>query len=395
VTSFRLALSNLLHDRGRTAVSAVGAGFAVVLIFMQLGFLGSVQSTATLLFDRLDFDVIVTSSEYLDLSRPGTVQRARLAQAASAAGVAEVLPLSVGQGLWRNPTDDPRRGGRRWQIQILGVDPGRLEGLFLPAGRGVFRDADDLAEKRALLGRTGTVLFDRRSRPDYGAAARMPPGTVTELNGRRVELTGTFEVGTGFSYNGLLLVNEETFGDVTGRSPREVTFGLVKVNAGESPDAVAARVRAALPSDVRVFTRDELNAVERRFWVSSTAVGTFFRFGVALALTVGAIFVYQMMVADIKKHLPEYATLKAVGYRPGYLFGVVVWQAVFLSVGGYVGGVVVALGLYEVARASAQLPIGMTGERMLIVLGLSVGMCVGSGLAAVRKVQHADPADLF
>lgn len=395
MTSFRLALSNLLHDRGRTAVSVIGAAFAVVLIFMQLGFLGSVRNTATLLYDRLEFDLLLTSSEYLDMSRPGSIERSRLAQAQAAAGVQDVLPLSMSQALWKNPTDDPDRGGKRWQLTLIGIDPGRLEVLFNPSGQGVFRDADDLATKRSLLARNGTVVLDRRSRPDFGSPDVMTPGTLTELNGQRVELAGYFELGTGFSYTGLLLTNEETFANATGNSPRRVTFGLVKLARGEDPNRAAERVRALLPNDVLVFTRDEINTVERRFWVSSTAVGTFFQFGVLLALTVGAIFVYQMMVADIKKHLPEYATLKAMGYRFGYLFRVVVWQAVFLSVAGYVGGLAASLGLYELTRLAAQIPIAMSLDRMGIVLLLTVGMCVGSGLLAVRKVRNADPADLF
>ena len=143
------------------------------------------------------------------------------------------------------------------------------------------------------------------------------------------------------------------------------------------------------------MTRAELGDRERRYWIDKTAVGQFFTFGVVLALLVGAIFVYQMMVADIKKRLPEYATLKAVGYRSGYLFRVVVWQAMFLAVGGFAGGFVTSLVLYSLTRAAAQLPVAMTAERMATVFALTTAMCVGSGLIAVRKVQTADPADLF
>jgi putative ABC transport system permease protein len=102
-----------------------------------------------------------------------------------------------------------------------------------------------------------------------------------------------------------------------------------------------------------------------------------------------------MMVADIKKHLPEYATLKAMGYRFGFLFRVVVWQAVFLSVAGYAVGLLASLALYEVTRRATHLPVEMTAQRMALVLALAVGMCVGSGLLAVRKLRTADPAELF
>jgi len=398
VTSFRLALSNLRHERGRAAVSATGAGFAVVLIFMQLGFLGATESTATLLYDRLNFDAIVLSSEYLDLARPGRFDRARLAQAQASPGVARVLPFSTAQGLWRNPAapaDDPARGGRRWTIVMLGANPAELGAVFLPGDRGLFADAAERGRAAAALARLNVVMLDRRSRPDFGRESAMPPGTATEYNGAGVELAGYFTLGTGFSYTGLLLANEETYATLNGRPPGAVTFGLVQLAPGTDPVAAAADLSRRLPPDVLVLTRAQLGDRERNYWINKTAVGKFFTFGVVLALLVGAIFVYQMMVADIKKRLPEYATLKAVGYRFGYLFRVVVWQALFLAVGGYAGGLLTSLVLYRFAAASAQLPVFMTAERMAWVLALTTGMCVGSGLVAVRKVQTADPADLF
>ncbi|HET6575356.1 MAG TPA: FtsX-like permease family protein [Fimbriiglobus sp.] len=395
MTAFRLALSNLAHERGRTAVSVTGAAFAVVLVFMQYGFLGALYDTATLLYDRLAFDLLLTSGEYLEFSRPGTMDRARLAQARSVPGVADVVPLSAESALWRNPTADPDKGGKRWQLAVLGVDPGRLGETFLPPGRELFGSPQGQAAARAELSRLGTVLLDRRARPDFGDPAAMPPGTVVEVSGRRVELAGYFELGTGFSFTGLLLTNEETFPTIARMPPGRVTFGLVQLAPGEAPAAVADRLRAELPRDVLVFTRDQINEHERVYWVEKKAIGQFLTFGVLLALLVGAVFVYQMMVADIKKHLPEYATLKAMGYRFGYLFRVVVWQALLLSLAGYAVGLVVSLGLYELTRQVAHLPVRMTGERLGLVLALAVGMCVGSALAAVRKLRTADPADLF
>ena len=396
MTSLRLALVNLLHERGRTAISVVGAAFAVVLVFMQLGFLGSVENTATLLYGKMRFDLLITSSEYLDMSRPGSVDRTRLAQAESAAGVEEVLPVSLGPGVWRNPTDDPERGRKLWQLSMVGIDPGTLDRVFLPPTEGgIFRDDADQREARVQLGQIDSVLLDRRSKPYFGEPGEMPAGTETELNGRRVRLAGYFQAGTGFSYSGLLLMNEETFAKYTGRPAQSVSFGLVTLRDGEDPNEAAKRLRAVLPPDVQVHTRAEMEADERNYWVNKTAVGKFFYFGVLLAITVGAIFIYQMMVADIKKHMPEYATLQAMGYRFGFLFRVVVNQALFLALAGYAIGAVAALLLYELTILAAAIPIAMTWQRMGLVLLLTVGMCVTSALLAVRKVRTADPAELF
>ena len=61
----QLAWRNLLHNPMRTAVALCGVAFAVTLIFLQLGFLGSVRTTASLIYDALDFDLMIRSPEYL------------------------------------------------------------------------------------------------------------------------------------------------------------------------------------------------------------------------------------------------------------------------------------------------------------------------------------------
>jgi putative ABC transport system permease protein len=64
---------------------------------------------------------------------------------------------------------------------------------------------------------------------------------------------------------------------------------------------------------------------------------------------------------------------------------------------GYVPGLILALGLYELAvNATADtLPMEMTFFRVGFVLGLTVLMCSVSGLISVRKAITADPAEVF
>jgi putative ABC transport system permease protein len=53
------------------------------------------------------------------------------------------------------------------------------------------------------------------------------------------------------------------------------------------------------------------------------------------------------------------------------------------------------MGLYQIAQAATLLPIVMKTDRAIFVLILTVIMCVSSGSIAIRKLQAADPADLF
>jgi putative ABC transport system permease protein len=401
-----LAWSNLAHKRGRTAIAAGGVAFAVILIFVELGLLGGVGRTATMLYDKLNFDLLITSSEYLDLSRPGEIPRARLAQARTATGVEEVVPLSFGVGGWRLPSSrglfGRTAGGRIMSINVIGVPPGQVERAFRVGPDGVFPNAEEARARGALLSRLDSFLFDRESKPEFGDVRELMAieptssgGDRIRLNGRQAVIVGHFALGTGFSWNGMLMASEETFGRLLMRPEWQVNFGLVQLRSGSDPVVVQRELQALLPADVRVYTRAEINEQERRYWLRVTSVGQFLLVAVILAVVVGVIFVYQMMATDIRNMLPEYATVKALGYRPRYLTAVVLWQAVFLAVLGYLPGFLVSMGIYSAARNWGGIPTGMTPEVAVGVLVLTCGMCLASGMLALRRVHTADPADLF
>lgn len=110
---------------------------------------------------------------------------------------------------------------------------------------------------------------------------------------------------------------------------------------------------------------------------------------------VGVIIVYQVLSTDVNTHLREYATFKAIGYRHHYLLGVIFEEAVILALLGFLPGLTVSLGLYQLTRTATNLPIYMTAIRGLQVLILTIIMCAISGAIATRKLQAADPADMF
>jgi putative ABC transport system permease protein len=409
VTPAGLAWHNLAHKRGRTAVAAAGVAFAVVLVFMELGLYGGVARTASMLYDALRFDLLLVSTEYVDISRTGDIPRARLAQARGADGVADALPVSLGFGVWRMPARHdllgrPVPAGGVRSINLIGLPPERVGDVFAVDRGRVFRSRDAAADAQALLARPDAVLFDVRSKPEFGKLTDLEAvpsdgdpdtGTLLRFNGQRVRVVGGFELGTGFSWNAMLMASEPTFQRLTFRPADRVTFGLVTLERGTDPAAAAGRLRAVLPADVRVMTRAEIEAHENRHWMRLTSIGQFLLVAVVLAVVVGVIFVYQMMAADIRAMLPEYATVKALGYRPGFLSGVVLAQAAILAVIGFAPGFAAALGLYALARTVGGIPTEMTAGRAALVLGLTCGMCLASGLLAVRKVHAADPADLF
>ena len=93
--------------------------------------------------------------------------------------------------------------------------------------------------------------------------------------------------------------------------------------------------------------------------------------------------------------MAEYATFKAMGYKNSYFLFVVLEEALILSLAGFIPSTVLALGLYQLTAAATVLPIVLPLSRAIVVLILTILMCGISGAIATRKLQSADPADIF
>src|SRR5437764_5656467 len=87
------SLINLLHNKARTIVAFAGITFAIILIFMQLGFFGAVVKNAIIIYDNMNFDILIVSKKYVAFIEPGAFPRARLAQALAVPGVEGAAPV--------------------------------------------------------------------------------------------------------------------------------------------------------------------------------------------------------------------------------------------------------------------------------------------------------------
>jgi putative ABC transport system permease protein len=397
-----LAWRKLVHEKPRLLLSAAGISFAAVLMYAEVGFLHGMYDSQIQLLDQLEADVFLTSRARYAMLIGDTFPRRRLAQARGVEGVAAAYPLyvEIDKPLWRNPDN-----GIRQLIRVVAFNPDDQ----------VFR----MAEIRAARGRLkepDTVLFDVKSRPSYG---RCTDGVQTELSGRVVSVVGTFAIGTDFLSDGNVITSDKTYLKIFGsragpdtqtgrrdtpvspgeaREPRlleNVHLGLVQLVPGSDPEGVATALRAALPDDVVVQTRQQFLAQEMGYWQEFTPLGFIFGLGAALGFVVGVIICYQILFTDVVDHLPQFATLKAIGYADRFLVQVVLTEALFLSLLGFLPGFLLSLVGYRVAAALTGLPMQLTIGRVALVFVLTVAMCMVSGLLAIRKVLQADPAEVF
>jgi putative ABC transport system permease protein len=217
-----------------------------------------------------------------------------------------------------------------------------------------------------------------------------------EINDRRVAVASMYEVGTSFGLDGGVISSDLNFLRILPtRKKSAIDFGLIKLEPGQDAAEVQARIRESVPMDVRVLTRQEFMDLEIQYWNKTTPIGYIFAFGAVMGLIVGLIIVYQILFADVQDHLKEYATLKAMGYTHGYLRNVVLQEAIILAVLGFIPGLGIAHLVFTKGADATRLPLEMSVQSAAGVFVLTVAMCAGSGLMALRKLRAVDPAEVF
>ncbi|MCC6508573.1 MAG: FtsX-like permease family protein [Pirellulaceae bacterium] len=399
-----LALYNLRHQLARTLVSVAGVGFALLLVFMQLGFQGAVSHTATNVYEHMQFDLLIRGTDYAHLYEPGRVPINNLRVAAGLDGVREVVPMWVALQNWRSlpPLEHPQRlqafRPQFLPLAIMGVQPD--DEVF---------DLPKITDAQRLLTSDQNVLVDDSTRPDYGPLngrkfSDKDAGREAEVGGQKFKIAGVFKLGTGLAANAAVLTSATGFDrSVPWDAATLVSFGLVRLQADAQPKLVLDQLRTRLgklgPGDriaaVDVMTRSDVIRWERQRWLWQTPIGLIFQLGVALSLMVGAAIVYMVLATDVTDRLPEYATLLAMGYTYRYLCTVVLTQAITLGLCGFALAWAVSEVLYRVTGSASGIPITMNVERIVGVGLMGIMVCLVSGTLALRKIWKAEPASLF
>lgn len=389
-----LAWKNLTHDWRRLVVAVAGIGFAVLLMFTQVGFQNALFDSQVKIIDDLRGDVFLVSRAKYTLAAEKRFPLELVRQASSVSGVAGAYPLYTELTLSRLKSFLPGRPSKAYPIRSIGFqldDP-----IF---------NSERINSQLSRLRIPHAALIDVRSKRDnfpFPTESEAELSKVqAELADRQIMLVGTFDLGTDFAHDGNLAMSAENFAKYF---PQRVQFGdplsvvdvgIVHTQPGADPRSVRDSLDRLLDDQVVVLTRAEFRAQEIGFWDKSTPIGIIFTAGKIIGFVVGMVICYQVIYSDIADHMPEFATLKAMGYTTAYFLRLIVMESVLLSFIGFVPGLIASTALYALLANSTGLLLRMTPQAIVLVLVLTIAMCIASGLLAVRKLLAADPANLF
>ncbi|NMF60659.1 FtsX-like permease family protein [Pseudanabaena yagii] len=454
-----LAWLQLTYEKSRLLVAIAGITFAVVLMFLQLGFRDALFNSAIRLQSNLVGDLVIISPQSTNLVGMRNFSQRRLYQALGMKQVESVNPLYIGLAAWKIK-EDP--AGQTRNILVLGANPDAK--VFKMAG----------AESNIDRVKTeDVVLFDRASRAEFGpivsecgslslkstfseAAFTCQNLVAREVANRKLVIGGLFELGASFAADGTLITSDTNFLRIfDNRRSGLINVGLINLKPNASPyeamrdfiltqpadtvvlpreklppdgkrikvlykDSIGAdgkliheedknkvliaksdltiedlkKSQDAAIDDTRILTAQGYIEFEKGYWQKSTAIGFIFSLGTVMGFIVGIVIVYQILYTDVSDHLAEYATLKAMGYNNFYLAQVVIQEAFVLSILGFIPGLGISFGLYNLTKNATLLPLYIW-DKAIPVMILTMIMCVISGAISLRKVQSADPAEIF
>jgi len=362
---FRLAVHNLTQNKTRLLFSVGGTGLALTLVLFFGAVLTGATGRLTVYIDNAGADIWVSQEGVRTMHMSASALPASIADEVRAVpGVDQAVPILYTE-------DMIEAKGKRYISYVFGVP----------------RDSPLGGPWRVVAGssapRPGEVIIDRA----IAAQAGVGVGDRMMVLGQEMTIAG-LTAETSSIVNSVSFVSMEDFARVRGGGS-VISFVLVTVDPGDSPEAVASRIDSALGA-VTVQTRDEFAAQERKL-ANDMIADIISIMDTAGYLTGLAVVVLTVYIATIARRR-EYGVLKAIGVRNSRLYQVVLAQAVISVAMGFAAGVGITLLLSAVIpRFNELMVLSLSPGLVLRVAVISVLLAGVAALLPARQIAGVEP----
>lgn len=371
-----LAIKNLFHEKVRLAVTLTGIVFSIILTAVQLGiFLGFIEAS-TGLIGHSKADLWVISSGVTHVEQGVELTESKLYKVRAIDGIKEARKHIVSLGSQAKKPDGSDEG-----TTLVGFD---LDGEMGGPWNITQGSVKDLEQPDA-------VIVD-----ELYAEAKLGVthiGQVFELNSRRARVVGFTRGVRIFTSQPAVFTSFKNALSYLNLRENQSYYIIIRVAEGVELQTVKSKIASKL-SDVEVLTRDELVYRQGMYWVFGTGAGITVIVAAVLAIIVGVVIVAQTIYAATVDHIREYGTLKAMGATNGYLYRIIITQSVLSGLIAYAIGITAALIISRVSM-EGTLAIIVNWQLALALFFLTILMCCGASIVALRKATTIDPAMVF
>lgn len=381
----------LTANKRRLFTSLAGICVAVILMFMQLGFQTALFTSVVELANKFDADLVMVHKNKMSLINKQEFSRRFLYKTLAIEGVETANPLYIRRLNWKNLETKKIN-----YIRVIGLNPG-TNTLDIP----------EIHKYQYELSLPNKVLIDTKSKSNYFGVPKI--GMPAELARRSIDVVGTFSLGTDFVFAGTIIMSEPNYAKFSPSSIdnssdlvekninilSKVDVGLIKINPDSNLINIKEAISQIIPENIELLTKEEFVKREKDYWDRRTPIGIVFSMGTAIGFLVGVIICYQILYTDVVDNITEFATLKAIGYNSRYIVMVVIKEAIFLSILGFIPSFLLSRLFYKILTGITGLPLLLSINHTCLVFFLTLGMCILSSIIAILKVINADPAEVF
>jgi len=263
---------------------------------------------------------------------------------------------------------------------VFGYDPDgfAIQHFKIVEGEGLGQRSSQRGGKPLILGRMAASDLEKGV------------GDTMRLYGGTYRIVGIYETGTPIEDGSAVVTIDDA--QTLSKHPRQVNAFLVKLRSLDEADRVRRRVEQRFDDLTATLSSDFVDDQQTLVYIDAFTWAVSF-----LAVLIGGIGVMNTLLMSIFERTREFGTLRAIGWRPGRVLGLVLGESLALcGLGGLVGaGLGVAL-VWGVER----LPLmgGFLGSSLspaLFVRGLGVALALGlvGGVYPAWRASRLPPAE--
>jgi putative ABC transport system permease protein len=363
-----LASRLVVYERTRFGITALGIGFAVLLMLFLLGIYAGVRTECNGWVAGRAVDAWVAQDNTTNFVRSASYMRSsRVATLRDVPGVTEVSQLM------RLITSLDVRGTPTTAF-VIGIEPGST------AGRPTVTSGSDDPKP-------GGIIVDRALARRLGLAL----GDSLSIQGRPFRVQG-LSVGTNAIITQFTFITLADARQLFG-IPDVTNFALVRAAPGADRAVLLRAIRERV-TGTNVFTQAAFaanNLAELRTGLLPI-LATIAFFGAVVGMAVLTLLLYS----SILERREDYALLKAIGAPSRFLASLVMRQSLFAVASGLVTGLAAYLALTPLAvRLVPALVLSLSPLTLAAVALTALLMGIVGALWPLARVNRIYPAEVF